>query len=83
MQITFGLVMFDNDAEVMEDNTPGKGSFDALFMEEKRALKMLEQNPRIRQVNIYQAIQEIPGVQKDRQLIHMVVRQGYEPIQPK
>tara|TARA_Y100001935_G_C17310348_1_gene515509 strand:- start:6831 stop:6983 length:153 start_codon:yes stop_codon:yes gene_type:complete len=44
------------------------------------AQKMIQENPKIRQINIYQAIQEIEGFQRDRQLIHFVVREGFEPI---
>lgn len=57
MHYIFGIVFRDGDAEVIEDNTPGKGSLTVLPAVIRKGHKMMDENPSIRRINIYHVIQ--------------------------
>lgn len=53
MQHIFGIILIDNDCEILEDESPGKGSYQGLQMAIFEGQKRIKQNPNIKQINIY------------------------------
>lgn len=53
MQKAFGIVLRDSGIEVMDDESPEKGSFKSLQEMIFEAEKRIKQNPNIKQINIY------------------------------
>lgn len=74
MQHTLGFIMYGNDAEIMEDTTFGKGSFEPLFAVMAKAGKIMETDSRIKQINVYETRKDNPPQQ-----VHMLVREDYRP----
>ena len=74
MQHTLGFIMYDNDAEIMEDTTFGRGSFEALHEIMAKAGKIMEENPKVKQINVYETRKDNPP-----QRVHMLVRTDYKP----
>lgn len=58
MQHILGTILKDNDIEIIEDESPGKGSYMGLQASIFEGQKILKQNPNIKQINIYRIIQE-------------------------
>lgn len=58
MQHIFGTILKDNDIEIIDDESPGKGTYMGLQAAIFEGEKALKQNPNIKQINIYRVIQE-------------------------
>ncbi|MEZ4750348.1 MAG: hypothetical protein R3B54_06900 [Bdellovibrionota bacterium] len=76
MQHTFGIIRCDSEVEIMDDDSPGKGSYMGLQAAILEGRRMMAKSPDIRQLNIYRGIQEIPGVQGRSMLVHQIIRKG-------
>jgi hypothetical protein len=57
MQHILGIILRNSDVEIMEDESPGKGSYMGLTAVMNDARKMILQNHNIKQINIYRIIQ--------------------------
>ncbi len=57
MQHIFGILLRDSDIEIIDDDTPPKGSYMGLVTAIANGRKRMAQNPNIRQINIYRVIQ--------------------------
>lgn len=53
MQHIFGILLRDSDMEILEDESPGKGSYMGLVVAMREAQDRIKKNPKIRQINIY------------------------------
>lgn len=53
MQKIFGTILFDNDAEILDDDRPENGNFKDLQSSIFECQRRLKQNPNIKQINIY------------------------------
>lgn len=53
MQKIFGTILFDNDAEILDDERPENGNFQDLQSSIFECQRRLKQNPKIKQINIY------------------------------
>ena len=53
MQHIFGIILRNSDIEIMEDESPGKGSYNGLHDAMIRGRNMGMKNPNIKQINIY------------------------------
>lgn len=76
MHHVLGILLYDNENEIIEDESPGKGSYKGLDFTIIDAKKMMRQNPKIRQINIYRADRiyrgfsgELSNVQEPRVLV--------------
>jgi hypothetical protein len=52
MQHILGIILRNSDVEIMEDESPGKGSYMGLTAVMNDARKMILQNHNIKQINI-------------------------------
>jgi hypothetical protein len=52
-----GIILRDSNVEIIEDESPGKGSYMGLHTAIANGRKMIMENPKIRQINIYRIIQ--------------------------
>lgn len=57
MHHIFGLILNDSSVEIIDDETPIKGNFMGLVAMMREGKRMMKQNPKIKQVNIYRVIQ--------------------------
>jgi hypothetical protein len=74
VQHTLGFIMYGKDPEVMEEDTFGKGSFEGLSAIMAKAGKIMETNPKVKQINVYETRRDNPP-----QRVHMLVRTDYKP----
>lgn len=58
MQHIFSYILKDNDNEIIDDESPEKGSYIGLQGAIFEGQRVLKQNQNIKQINIYRIIQE-------------------------
>jgi hypothetical protein len=81
MQHTLGMILYDNDAEVIDNDTPGKEPY--LFMDLFAAMaegdKRMKQNPNIKQINVYEVFDGVRRMTLDGgryQRVHCLLREN-------
>lgn len=73
MQHIFGIILHGNDSEILESESPEKGSYMGLQVAIIEGQKRMKLNPSIKQINIY-------SIKQGQRILDYILPSTNEPV---